>query len=185
MFIYLVWQTFTYEVAQNSIVGSLIYLPHGVRVICFCYFSYRSIPALFLAEGSHHYLKQYTDCLKLERDEESYMWALSSAASLFAVVAAVEIVKWSRINANYNILKPLNFSNYRFLFLVILISAAFNAIFTNATISILNPEMDMPINRVFTYLIGDTFGSIVVVMSLMAIFSTLRDSKLILTKDRK
>ncbi|MDA7748004.1 hypothetical protein N8916_03035, partial [Gammaproteobacteria bacterium] len=117
--------------------------------------------------------------------EESYMWAFSSATSLFAVVAAVEMVKWSRINANYNILKPINFSNYRFLFLVILISAAFNAIFTNATISILNPEMDMPINRVFTYLIGDTFGSIVVVMSLMAIFSTLRDSKLILTKDRK
>jgi len=184
MFIYLVWQTFTFEIAQNSIFGSLIYLPHGVRVICFCYFSYRSLPALFLAEGSHYYLKNI-QLLQIGTDEESYMWALSSATSLFAVVAAVEIVKWSRINANYNILKPLNFSNYRFLFLVIIISAAFNAIFTNATISLLNPGMNMHINRVFTYLVGDTFGSIVVVMSLMTIFSTLRDSKLILTKDKK
>jgi hypothetical protein len=123
--------------------------------------------------------------LQIGETEESYLWENSSAVSLFAVVAAVEIVKWSRINANYNILKPLNFSNYRFLFLVIIISAAFNAIFTNATISILNPEMDMHIYRVFTYLVGDTFGSIAVVMSLMTIFSTLRDSKLILTKDKK
>ena len=184
MFIFLVWQTFTYEVAQNSIIGSLIYLPHGVRVICFCYFSYRSIPALFLAEGSHHYLKQI-QMLQIGETEESYLWAISSAVSLFAVVAAVEIVKWSRINANYNILKPLNFANYRFLFLVIIISAAFNAIFTNASISILNPEMEMHISRVSTYLVGDTIGSVVIVMSLMTIFSTLRDSKLILTKDKK
>ena len=66
-----------------------------------------AVSALFLAEGSHYYLKNI-QLLQIGSDEESYMWALSSATSLFAVVAAVEIVKWSRINANYNITSNLN-----------------------------------------------------------------------------
>ena len=31
-------------------LGSVCYLPHGVRVLMFCFFRYYSIPALYLAE---------------------------------------------------------------------------------------------------------------------------------------
>ena len=62
------------DVEKMEWVGSLIYLPHGVRVIGVCYFGYKSIPALYAGEITGPmlvYPEQYFD-----------VWPFASIASL-------------------------------------------------------------------------------------------------------
>ena len=35
---------------DNGWTGSLVFLPHGARVLMFCFFRYHSLPALYLAD---------------------------------------------------------------------------------------------------------------------------------------
>ena len=68
-------------------LGSLCYLPHGARVLMFCFFRYYSLPGLYLAEIHGPTYIHHLD----------YMdgWNIAALASLFSVVAAVELVKWT------------------------------------------------------------------------------------------
>jgi hypothetical protein len=110
-----------------------------------------------------------------------YLWYLSSSSSLLAVVVAVGLIKWSRTNTNFSLYKRINFTNYRFIVLVVLISAGFNAVMTNSLIEILNPGLNVDALRVLTYFIGDTIGSIIMLFYLMIVFRFLRSSKFIIT----
>ncbi len=91
MMVYAVWSYLAFVgLDKMEWVGSLIYLPHGVRVMAICYFGYRSIPALYAIEITGPimvYPEQYFD-----------VWPIASIASLLSVVAACEIVKWSHSN---------------------------------------------------------------------------------------
>ena len=180
MFVLLVWLAFTFSVAENSIIGSLIYLPHGVRVLCYVFFGYRALPALFLAEGTAYYLKNI-QLVDMGEPAQMYLWYLTSSSSLLAVVVAVGLIKWSRTNTNFSLYKRINFTNYRFIVLVVLISASFNAVMTNSLIEILNPGLNVDALRVLTYFIGDTIGSIIMLFYLMIVFRFLRSSKFIIT----
>ena len=124
MLVYTLWSEITFSTIDKGWVGSLVYLPHGCRVIFYCFFGVRALPALYLAEITGPSLVW----------DEKYLdyWTFASISSLLAVVVAVEIVKWSRVSTfNYNILKKVNFANYKFLIFVIIISALFNSIFTS------------------------------------------------------
>jgi hypothetical protein len=180
MCVLLVWLTFTFSVAENSIIGSLIYLPHGVRVLCYVFFGYRALPALFLAEGTAYYLKNI-QLVDMGEPAQMYLWYLTSSSSLLAVVFAVGLIKWSRTNTDFSLYKRINFANYRFLILVVLISAGFNAVMTNSLIDILNPGLNVDALRVLTYFIGDTIGSLIMLFYLMIVFRFLRSSKFIIT----
>ena len=51
MMVYAVWSYLAFVgLDKMEWVGSLIYLPHGVRVMAICYFGYKSIPALYAVE---------------------------------------------------------------------------------------------------------------------------------------
>ena len=57
MFCYAVWYPLQLIDLANlnpnrEWLGSLCYLPHGARVLMFCFFRYQSLPGLYLAEVS-------------------------------------------------------------------------------------------------------------------------------------
>jgi len=173
MMIYAVWSYLAFVgLDKMEWVGSLIYLPHGVRVMAICYFGYRSIPALFAIEITGPimvYPEQYFD-----------VWPIASIASLLSVVAACEIVKWSHSNTKGTIFMPINFTNYRSLVLVIVLSGLMNAISANLVTSLL-AGIDLSVTVIARFFVGDVLGSIVLVLFLSALFTTLRVNRLLVS----
>ena len=170
MLVYTLWSEITFSTIDKGWVGSLVYLPHGCRVIFYCFFGVRALPALYLAEITGPSLVW----------DEKYLdyWTFASISSLLAVVVAVEIVKWSRVSTfNYNILKKVNFANYKFLIFVIIISALFNSIFTNLVLSIIN-GVNIGVEVIARFFIGDVLGSVTFVIFLMILFNLLQQRRL-------
>ena len=170
MLVYTLWSSITFATLDKGWIGSLVYLPHGCRVIFYCFFGARSLPALYAAEITGPTLvwgDQYLD-----------YWTFASLSSLLSVVVAVEIVKWSRVSTfNYNILKKVNFANYKFLIFVIIISALFNSIFTNLILSIIN-GVNIGVEVIARFFIGDMLGSITFIIFLMILFNLLQQRRL-------
>ena len=169
MLVYALWSYITFQTLDKGWVGSLVYLPHGCRVVFYCFFGARSLPALYLAE--------ITGPTLIYGDQYLQYWSFASIFSLASVVVAVEILKWSRAsNFTYSILKKINFANYKFLILVIIISALFNAIFTNLVLGLMN-NVDINVIVIARFFIGDVFGAVTFVIWLMIMFNMLKDRK--------
>ena len=170
MMVYAVWSYLEFVgLDKKEWVGSLIYLPHGVRVMAICYFGYKSIPALYAVEitGPVMYPEQYFD-----------VWPFASVASLLSVMAACEIVKWSNSNVKGTIFMPINFTNYRSLVLVIVLSGLMNAISANLVTSLL-ADIDLSVRVIARFFVGDVLGAFVLILFLSALFSTLRVNRLL------
>ena len=170
MLVYTLWSSITFAGIDKGWLGSLVYIPHGCRVIFYCFFGARSLPALYAAEITGPTLvwgDQYLD-----------YWTFASISSLLSVIIAVEIVKWSRVSTfNYNILNKVNFANYKFLIFVIIISALFNSIFTNLVLSLIN-KVDIGVEVIARFFIGDMLGSVVFITFLMILFNLLQQRNL-------
>jgi len=152
VFVFSFWSGLTQQSPQ-AWVGSLAYLPHGCKVLFICFFRYKAVPALFLAE--------YTgQLLEWPNTDMVYMYA-GSITSIMSVLLAVEIIKWTQIASikPSDIFLEINFNNYKFIVFAIVISALFNSIFTNLVLSQLN---QVPIDVVVTlrFFVGDIVGSL-------------------------
>ena len=170
MLVYTLWSSITFATIDKGWLGSLVYIPHGCRVIFYCFFGVRSLPALYAAE--------ITGPSLVWEDQYLDYWTFASISSLISVIVAVEIVKWSRVSTfNYNILKKVNFANYKFLIFVIIISALFNSIFTNLVLSLIN-KVDIGVEVIARFFIGDMLGSIVFITFLMILFNLLQQRNL-------
>lgn len=152
VFVFSFWSGLTQQSPQ-AWVGSLAYLPHGCKVLFICFFRYKAVPALFLAE--------YTgQLLEWPNTDMVYMYA-GSITSIMSVLLAVEIIKWTQIAS----LKPsdifleINFNNYKFIVFAIVISALFNSIFTNLVLSQLN-QVPIDVAVIVRFFVGDIVGSL-------------------------
>ena len=98
-----------------------------------------------------------------------WWWEFSLLSSLFCVVLAVTLVKWALDDSvsTPGLLKPISFANYKFLILVIFLTALLNAVITNSVIAYFNPSMFVDIERVMRYFIGDILGCFVLIGALM------------------
>lgn len=171
MMVYAIWSYLAF-VGLDKVewVGSLLYLPHGVRVMAICYFGYKSIPALYAVEITGPFMvhpEQYFD-----------VWPIASVASLLSVVAACEMVKWSNSNVKGTIFMPINFTNYRTLVLVIVLSGLMNAISANLVTSLL-ADIDLSVTVIARFFVGDVIGAFVLILFLSALFTTLRVNRLL------
>ena len=181
MFLYAIWYFFqVVDLAQmnpfDEWIGSLVYLPHGARVLMFCYFRYYSLPGLYLAEISGPQLIHHIDYVD--------GWSLAALGSLSSVIIAVEIIRWVRKNPeNFSVVKTLSFKNYKSLMLVILISAMLNGILANSLIALVNSSISIDVLTVLRFMIGDILGAIIVIGALWIIFTTLIDTRLIINPD--
>ena len=170
MLVYTLWSSITFATLDKGWIGSLLYLPHGCRVIFYCFFGARSLPALYAAE--------ITGPTLVWGDHYLDYWTVASISSLLSIVVAVEIVKWSRDSTfNYNILKKVNFANYKFLIFVIILSALFNSIFTNLILSLIN-GVNIGVEVIARFFIGDVLGSVAFIMFLMMLFNLLQQRRL-------
>ncbi len=181
MFLYAIWYFFqVVDLAKmnplDEWIGSLVYLPHGARVLMFCYFRYYSLPGLYLAEISGPQLIHHIDYVD--------GWSLAAFGSLSSVIIAVEIIRWVRKNPeNFSVVKTLSFKNYKSLILVVLISAMLNGILANSLIAIVNSSISIDVLTVLRFMIGDILGAIIVIGALWVIFTTLIDTRLIINPD--
>ena len=177
MFCYAVWYPLQVIDLANlnpnrEWLGSLCYLPHGARVLMFCFFRYYSLPGLYLAEISGPILINDLD----------YMdgWSIASIGSLFSVVAAVELLKWTKATPGFfSFFKRVNFQNYKFLFLVVIVSSLLNGLLVNSYLSLVN-STSISVITVFRFAVGDFLGALTVIATLWIIFKTLTDNRLLI-----
>jgi hypothetical protein len=175
MLVYALWSNIEFSTPDKGWIGSILFLPHGCRVIFYCFFGVRSLPALYLAE--------VTGPTLMWPDEYIAFSSIGSLFSLLSVVIAVETLKWSKVSTfSYSILKKINFANYKFLIYVTILSALLNAIFTNLVFSLLN-KITIDVIVITRFFIGDVLGTLCFVAFLMILFNLLRKKRLLLVDD--
>ena len=182
MFLYSVWYFLQYyDVAglapfNDEWIGSLCYLPHGARVLMFCAFRYYSLPGLYLAEITGPSIIHHNDYLP--------GWSFAAIASLFSVIAAVELVKWTRATPGFfSFFKKVSFENYKFVMLVVILSALLNGILVNLILSLINPGNSISALVVFRFAVGDFLGACAVIATGWVVFKTLTDNRLIISPE--
>ena len=182
MFTYSVWYFLQYyDVAglapySDEWIGSLCYLPHGARVLMFCAFRYYSLPGLYLAEITGPSMIHHADYLP--------GWSLAAIASLFSVVAAVELVKWTRATPGFfSFFKKVSFENYKFVILVVIVSSLLNGIIVNLILSLINPANSISALVVLRFAVGDLLGAFAVIATGWVIFKTFTDTRLIISPE--
>ena len=182
MFLYSVWYFLQYyDVAglapfNDEWIGSLCYLPHGARVLMFCAFRYYSLPGLYLAEITGPSIIHHNDYLP--------GWSFAAIASLFSVIAAVELVKWTRATPGFfSFFKKVSFENYKFVMLVVIVSALLNGILVNLVLSLINPGNSISALVVFRFAVGDFLGACAVIATGWVVFKTLTDTRLIISPE--
>jgi hypothetical protein len=99
---------------------------------------------------------------------------LASFTSLTSVVVAAEILRWSKVSMNSNInfyTKP-SLVNYKFILLVIVLSALLSSIFTNVTLAAFN-DVAINVPVIVRFFIGDIIGALLFLFALILIFRML------------
>ena len=162
---------FTASIETLNWEGSLMYLPHGVRVLGIVFFGIRVFPALLAAELFGPYF--------IEPEHYFDEWFIGGAISILCVVASVRLLEWVNVDNKTSFFRPLNFTNYRFLLLAVIISALFNAIASNIVVQFFVPEITVEPIHIFRFFVGDTLGAIVFFLFLTLLFTTLADLKLV------
>ena len=151
--------------------GSLMYIPHGVRVLGIVFFGLRVFPGLLAAEIFGPYL--------IEPEHYFDEWFIGGTVSILSVAAAVRLLEWVNVDNETSFFRPLNFTNYRFLLLTVILSALFNAIGSNLVVQFFVPEIIVEPDNILRFFIGDTLGAIVFFLFLSLLFTTLADLKLV------
>jgi hypothetical protein len=169
-----IWSTWSYfafvGLEKMDWQGSLVYLPHGIRVLGICFFGLKSLPALMAAE--------LTGPLFINPEQYMGVWSLASFFSLASVVVAKELVRYSQSNIKGVIMSPINFANFRLLVLVIVLSGLLNSISVNVVITYLEPSVILDPIVIGRFFIGDVLGAFVVILFLSVTFTTLRLNRL-------
>ena len=185
MFLYGIWYflhilDFANLRLDNEWTGSLVFLPHGARVLMVCFFRYYSLPALYLADITGPSL------LNHEQYNVNYIEGSNIAAigCIAAVIMSVELIKWSRVSeGKFSFFKPVNFKNYKFLFLVVVLSSLLSGVICNSIISIINDQISIDVLTVLRFMVGDFLGAVTVITIMWIVFTTAVDNRLIISPE--
>ena len=167
---------------DNGWTGSLVFLPHGARVLMVCFFRYYSLPALYLAEITGPSLLNY------EKYNINYVDGsnIASIGCIIAIILSVELIKWSKVTVgNFSFFKPVNFKNYKFLFLVIVLSSLLSGVLCNSILTIINDQISIDVLTVLRFMIGDFLGAITVIAIMWIVFTTAIDTRMIISPENK
>ena len=187
MFLYCLWYMLSViDIANmridNAWAGSLCYLPHGARVLMVCFFRYYSIPAIYAAEVSGPLLINKNDDYMME-----YVagWHFGAIGCIAAVIIAVELVKWSKVTeGKFSFFKPVNFKNYKFLILVIIISSLLSGVLCNSIVALINTSLTIDVITVLRFMVGDALGAITVIIAMWIVFTTAIDTRMIISPEK-
>jgi len=146
-------------------IGSLLFFPNAARVICICFFGFRAIPALYVAEilGPEILFDNLYGY-------ESYFTVFLSIMAVPAALLLLRSIGFRFLETKNNF---LDFKNYRHLLVVIVIAAAFNSIFVTSFLYLVNGS-DISAAVTYRYFIGDILGAISVLLLLTFMFKTFK-----------
>ena len=145
--------------------GSLIFLPNAARVICICFFGFRAIPALYVAEimGPEILFENLYGY-------ESYFTVFLSIMAVPAALLLLRTIGFRFLESKANF---LDFRNYRHLLVVIVIAAAFNSIFVTSYLYLVNGS-DISAAVTYRYFLGDIIGAVSVLLLLTFTYRTFK-----------
>tara|TARA_B100001093_G_C26651804_1_gene937800 strand:- start:345 stop:932 length:588 start_codon:yes stop_codon:yes gene_type:complete len=155
-------QRLFFDVIQDTTIafaGSLIYLPHGIRVLATLIGGRKIIPGLLLGHiVSGLYTHSFATSTNIEfaeilNLETSIINLLTSIGSSFCVLLALFI-----LNINYDNIKSISLKT---IFLVSIISSIINSFFTN-TIYFISYENWEIGTQFFQYIFGDLIGALII-----------------------
>jgi len=146
-------------------LGSLIFLPNAARVICICFFGFRAIPALYVAEilGPEILFENLYGY-------ESYFTVFLSIMAVPAALLLLRTIGFRFLESKANF---LDFRNYRHLLVVIVIAAAFNSIFVTSFLYLVNGS-DISAAVTYRYFLGDIIGAVSVLLLLTFTYRTFK-----------
>jgi len=146
-------------------VGSLIFFPNAARVICICFFGFRAIPALYVAEilGPEILFDNLYGY-------ESYFTVFLSIMAVPAALLLLRSIGFRFLETKENF---LDFKNYRHLLVVIVIAAAFNSIFVTSFLYLIEGN-NISAAITYRYFVGDILGAVSVLLLITFMFRTFK-----------
>ena len=165
--LWIIWAALVIDSYNEGILpmGSMMFLPNAARVICICFFGFRAIPALYIAEVVGPEI--------LFDNLYGYESIVTIFLSIMAVPAALLLLR----SIGFRFLETkenfLDFKNYRHLLVVIVIAAAFNSIFVTSFLYLVNGS-DISAAVTYRYFVGDILGAISVLILLTFMFRAFK-----------
>ena len=165
--LWIIWAFFVLEIEGSpNWLGSSFYLPHAARVLCFVYFGWKAVPALFLAEmwgPDFNFL-----------DPASLTHLFPCLMSVLSVPLALQTLNLFGFPLGNTKESPLNKRNYKHIALITLISAIYNSLLVNFAVSSLSlSTMQVGIHHVLRFFIGDILGTAIVLIVLACMLNPL------------
>lgn len=151
-----------YGFSQNSKVASLVFLPHGCRILSFFLFKYRSIPGLWIGH--------YATCAIFFPDFADHMvlYAFSTLPGVLTLPVVYFVLKAIGID----LLAPRKeypVVPWTSLVLLAAIATLANGLLTQAVYAI-GRGVAYNLELMFAYMIGDAIGALLFVSALIAFF---------------
>ena len=110
---------------------------------------------------------------------------IAAIGCIAAVIISVELIKWSRVSeGKFSFFKPVNFKNYKFLFLVVVLSSLLSGVICNSIISIINNQISIDVLIVLRFMVGDFLGAVTVIALMWIVFTTAVDNRLIISPEK-
>ena len=169
--LWIIWSFFVVQIEGSpNWLGSYFYLPHAARVLCVVYFGWKAIPGLFLAElwgPDFNVFEPYT-----------LTHLIPSLMSVLSVPLALSTLSLFGFPLGSTQASPLNNRNYKHIALITLISATYNSLLINLTLTRLSlSSMEIGIDQIGRFFVGDILGTAIVVIALTITLKPIIRSK--------
>lgn len=145
--------------------GSYMFLPNAARIICICFFGFRAIPALYLAEILGPEI--------LFDNLYGYESIVTIFLSIMAIPTALILLRSIGFRFAEHKNNFLDFKNYKHLLVVIIFAAAFNSIFVTSFLYLVNGS-EISAATTYRYFLGDIIGATIVLLFLTLLKIALR-----------
>ena len=165
--LWVIWASLVIDAYDSGILplGSIMFLPNAARVICICFFGFRAIPALYVAEILGPEI--------LFDNLYGYESSFTIFLSIMAIPAALLLLRSIGFRFLEDKKNFLDFKNYRHLLVVIIIAAAFNSIFVTSFIYLIAGN-DISAAVTYRYFVGDILGAVSVLLLLTFMYRTFK-----------
>ena len=165
--LWVIWASLVIDAYNSGILplGSIMFLPNAARVICICFFGFRAIPALYVAEILGPEI--------LFDNLYGYESSFTIFLSIMAIPAALLLLRSIGFRFLEDKKNFLDFKNYRHLLVVVIIAAAFNSIFVTSFIYLIAGN-DISAAVTYRYFVGDILGAVSVLLLLTFMYRTFK-----------
>ena len=172
---YIIVYIFWYDVILNHVtagndMGSLIFLPHGVRYLVILAFGWVGFWAIFFGSLVSPMINEeivklnpnpWTDYINIWHNLESFAGALS-------VLAVVAFLYWAKIIDHWK--GKLYFMEPSKLMLIVISSALLNGLFSNFITSQSSLGVDTNPIRIIRFIAGDIIGALLLLLAAFVLY---------------